>query len=445
MSDAACGQYSLLFLNYHEKKLVESPILWYYIVVADFPRRGRIEEGFRRMEKDCEALLQAHLAEYRREPEVVAGAPGHFHLIGEHSWFFKDKTLSMAVDMPVHVSVSRRNDMNLQFYFVQTKDRRRSSATALKFRKEDRWSNAVKAVLHGFAADGFELPGFDMAVSSRMPPSKGFGITTAMKVAAAVAVRNVCRLDCSDMDLLHVLEQGNRQYLGTDSHMADNVAALFARQGALLVTDHTTMSWDTFDFPFADKTVLLTDAGVPRVDVWNRDTLMQAENVLLLGDIKESRQGVYGGWRYEDSPLLLEEFLSMFPEATRRRLSCIMAEHQNVLEAVGGLQRKNFGQFARAVNNSHRALRDLFDLSCPETDWILKRVAQLDENLEDIRSPTSCGRITGKGFGRCVYTVLDNADVDKYKRKLREYERFFGFHPRCYHVVPSAGARIVEG
>ena len=61
-------------------------------------------------------LNDAHNNEYEKKPEVVVKAPGRFHLIGEHSWFFKDKTLSMAVNIPVYVAVSKRTDSSVKFH-----------------------------------------------------------------------------------------------------------------------------------------------------------------------------------------------------------------------------------------------------------------------------------------------------------------------------------------
>ena len=64
-------------------------------------------------------VKKLHKKEYSVSPAVVASAPGRFHLIGEHTWFFRDKTLSMAVNLPVYVAVSKRKDQNLCFNFVQ--------------------------------------------------------------------------------------------------------------------------------------------------------------------------------------------------------------------------------------------------------------------------------------------------------------------------------------
>ena len=61
--------------------------------------------------------------------------------------------------------------------------------------------------------------------------------------------------------------------------------------------------------------------------------------------------------------------------------------------STGGLisvHRRVFdGVFAHAGK-----MRD-YDISCPEIDWILKRVKEFEPNLDFVRNPVTCGRITG--------------------------------------------------
>jgi galactokinase len=387
---------------------------------------------------------EAHESEYETLPEITVATPGRFHLIGEHSWFFKDKTLSMAVDLPVYVAVSFRDDSSLRFYFPQMNERKRANLSSLKFRKEDRWANAIKSMLYGFTSGGYDLRGMNFTVYSDILPSAGFGITTAIKIGTAYAVRGLLNLRCSDDQLMQVIERGNRLYLGGENHIADNYTALFAKEGTLMLTDHAHGGHETIPFNFSGKTIVLTDARVPRITVWNEDILRQPENVLLLGELKERKASVYGGWYYEENPTEINEVLSVTNEETRRRLMCIMREHEDVLDACAALEKESFGAFARAVNHSHESMRDLYDISCPEIDWILKRLSEINPNFDDVRNPTSCGRITGKGFGRCVYTILDTADVPAFQEKLAEYERIFGFHSASYIVKPAGGVRIVK-
>lgn len=389
-------------------------------------------------------VIEAHEAAYNTKPDIVVSAPSHMHLIGEHSWFFKDKTLSMAVNVPVYIALSFRSDGALHFYFAQQKDRKHTTLSALKFRKEDRWSNALKAIVYGFTSGGFELRGMDMTVYSAMPPSLGFGITTAMKVGAAYAIREAMPFSCSDAQLLQVIERGNKLFLKTRNFLAANYTALYAKKRHVMVTDYATAAHEAVPFDFSGKKILLTDARVQRVTVWNEDELHQPEHVLLLGDLKERKRNVWGGWVYEDNPNEINEVLSGVSEIMRHRLQCIMREHKYVLDAVSALEKHEFGGFARAVNASHKNMRDDYDLSCPEVDWILKRLSMINPNLNDMRNPYSCGRITGKGFGRCAYTILNEDDMPLFKEKLSEYERIFGFHPQCYEIEPADGAHVVS-
>ena len=102
-------------------------------------------------------VKEAHISEYECVPNVMATCPGRFHLIGEHSWFFKDKTLSMAVNLPVYVAISKRDDSSLRFYFPQLNERKKGNVSSLKFKREDRWANAVKAIIYSYMHSGFSL------------------------------------------------------------------------------------------------------------------------------------------------------------------------------------------------------------------------------------------------------------------------------------------------
>ena len=84
-----------------------------------------------------EQVINAHFEEYSEKPSIIVKAPGRFHLLGEHTWYFKDKTLSMAVDIPVYIAASVRNDSSLKFFYSQINDRRRSNITTCKFKKAE--------------------------------------------------------------------------------------------------------------------------------------------------------------------------------------------------------------------------------------------------------------------------------------------------------------------
>ena len=389
-------------------------------------------------------INDAHIEEYGTKPEITAKAPGRFHLIGEHSWFFKDKTLSMAVNLPVYVAVSKRQDTSVHFFYKQINEHKKATVNALKYKKEDRWANACKAIVYGFTSGGFEIGGFDLTVYSEILPSAGFGVTTAIKAATLIALQNLFEVKCTDNELLQILERGNRRFLQSENYLSDNYSALFSKKGNLLITDYFKNSWDYVPFNFSDKKIFLIDTKVPRVSIWNEASIFEPQYALLLGDLREQKANVYGGWQYINNITDINEVLEIETEDVQRKLKSVIREHKDLLEAKAGLETGDFFKFARSVNHSHETMRDMFNMSCPEIDWILKRVGELEPNLELVTNPVTCGRITGKGFGRCLFAVMRENDVENFNSKLNEFEKIFGFHPECYEVEPSDGACIIR-
>ena len=176
---------------------------------------------------------------------------------------------------------------------------------------------------------------------------------------------------------------------------------LFAEENSFLLTDHLKNTHTAIPFSFDNFKILLTDAKVPRISMWSEDSVFTAENFLLMAELKRQKNGY---WIYEESSTEVTDVLSVVPENFRRKLSCLIKEHKRVLDAVNAIQTNNFSKFARVVNDSHDDMRDLYDISCPEIDWLVKRVLELDSSAKQ-GILTSCSRITGKGFGRCTYTI----------------------------------------
>jgi hypothetical protein len=107
-----------------------------------------------------------------------------------------------------------------------------------------------------------------------------------------------------------------------------------------------------------------------------------------------------------------------------------------VLDAEEALRRKDLVSFGKLMNRSHESLRDLYEVSCPELDWLVKRAWETDGVYGS--------RLTGAGFGGCTVTLIEEDAIPAYQEHILQYERIFGFKPEVYVCHPSAGARIVE-
>lgn len=397
---------------------------------------------------DINKLFQKHYQYYGKDAQVAYEVPTFFYLLGEYAWFFKDKSVSMATNIPIYVAVSLRDDTQLNFFFCQLNDERHSNIAGLRFRKEDRWANALKAVIAGFSFYGYSLSGMDITVYSNTKSSSGLNIKASIKVALIMDIIKLFNFDFSinsnPKKILDILEYANKTFLKKENYLADNYTLLFTKSDNILVTNYATQSYDLINFNTNKYTTLLIDTNVPKVRLWKSNSLLQAENVLLLGELKDRRDNVYGGWTYDTSTMAVNEVLQVTSDEMHHKLLAVINEHHYVLALVDALKKNDLGRFMYNINMSHSTLHELYDFSCPEVDWVVKRVSQFAFNPQNILQPLACARMTGRGFGRYVYALLPNDKVNNFLQSLDKYEKIFGFKCIVYQIQTSQGVKQVS-
>jgi len=131
--------------------------------------------------------------------------------------------------------------------------------------------------------------------------------------------------------------------------------------------------------------MVLTDSKVPRVSVEAELEQRTADcntclSVLTAGHNRSIR---------EIAPRELDELLGIVPERKRRRCLHVLEEVRRVSEAEDAISRQDYVSFGKVINKSHASLRSLYEISCPEIDWLTKRALELDGVL--------CFQVGGSG------------------------------------------------
>ncbi|MDR3160761.1 MAG: galactokinase [Spirochaetaceae bacterium] len=378
----------------------------------------------------------SHRKEYaidagRSEPVVIAEAPGRVHYLGEHGEPKARLFLSSAIDRYIQVAVSARKDNSLRFFAADLGERKRTTLINLKYKREDRWANYVKVAIHLFAELGYPVKGLNFTLAGDIPQHVGLASSSAIEVAAAVALKGFFSASVSDRELLNRLGMAKSLFFGKHSKGVDYLIALSARKDHFLLVDEKTMELKRIKSPFSKYKIMLMDSRVPRMG--EDDELKQRRQDIRKGLalLSQKRQGV----SFRDyAPADLVEPMGNLPEEIRRRCLHIVQELQRVNDAVELMKNQDLPGLSRLIFHSHESLRDLYEVSCPEIDWLVKRAQELEGVLGS--------RMTGHGFGGCTYTIIDEKSIDEYQRRLEDYERIFGFHP-LFHTVKLAGAARV--
>ncbi len=377
-------------------------------------------------------ILALHKNEYAVSPEVVAVAPGSVNLMGSHTDYNSGYVIKSTIDRWVTIGVSKRKDNSLRFYAADLDERKRTTITNLKYKREDRWANYPKGALFELYKLGYVFKGIDITITGNIPQKIGLSSSAAIEVAVLLAVKKLYSLDINDMQLIKCAAVAESSFMGTGSEITDQLVSFVSKRGNVIFLDSRTQEYSYIPFKFDEIKFLVTNSNVPHGDIANELSERRNECKECVSLLNKKKKGTA---LRDYSVYDLQHSMGIVPENLRRICKHVVEENQRTLEAKEALLVSDLVTYGKLLNRSHESLRDQYEVSCPEIDWLVKRSWELDCVLGS--------RLTGSGFGGCTITLIKKDEMEQYIEKLEEYERIFGFECDYFFCEPTERARVI--
>ena len=129
----------------------------------------------------------------------------------------------------------------------------------------------------------------------------------------------------------------------------------------------------------------------------------------------------------------LEQYARDLPDVVYRRCRHVISENGRTLNAARALEEREVARFGRLMGESHRSLRDDFEVSCTELDLMV----ELAQKVEGVYG----ARLTGGGFGGCTINLVARDAVAEFERNvLPAYQTATGVKPEMYVCEAADGA-----
>jgi galactokinase len=282
---------------------------------------------------------------------------------------------------------------------------------------------------------GLPVKGLNFTVTGDIPQQIGLASSSAIETASAVALRGFYHARIADMELARQLSEAHALFFDKKPEPADYIAGLSARKDQFLLIDESNLTVQKIKSPLTRCKILLTDSRVPRLGIDGELGTRKNELQDALDLLSQNRDTDAGFREFAETDLA--ESAGNLPEELRRRSLHVVQEIRRVQDAADCLSRADLPGFSRLIFHSHESLRDLFEVSCPEIDWMVKRAQETEGVLG--------ARMTGQGFGGCTYAIVKNEAVNEYRKRLEDYERIFGFRPGIYEVKIASGSKVIPG
>ncbi len=374
------------------------------------------------------------IKEYGQSPRALASAPGVVHLFGEQIEYAKGQTLGFAIAERVWVAVAPRQDHLVKMFSTQANDHKKCALASLKYKKEDRWANLLKGVLLGLDNLGCTISGVDFLVHGEVPLNKGLASSSALTVATSLALCEMYKFSLTDAQLVYVSYTAETQFMQRPSQVSSCFISFHAHAGACYHLDLRSLENRSLRITDGQHHFYFLDSSVVASGV--QEDLREREALYL--SIRPSLKQKTGYKDVRDIGIReLNQAISSMNEDKRRICQHIHSEELRINLAIDCVEATQFEALGRHMTRSHDSLRDVYDCSCPELDWIAKHA----QNVPSYQG----ARMLGGGFGGGVVLLCQGKPEiieSQLKSFVEEYERIFGFKLPVRRILPSAGASV---
>lgn len=366
-------------------------------------------------------------------------APGRVNLIGEHTDYNGGHVFPCALTLGTYGIARKREDNKLRFYSVNFERLGviESSLEDLKPYKAAEWTNYPKGVMWAFEERGYKLPnGLDILLYGNIPNGSGLSSSASLEVLTGVILKDMFGFDVSMTDIALIGQFSENNFNGCNCGIMDQFASAMGKKDNAIFLDTNTLQYEYAPVVLEDAKIVIINSKVKHslVDSAYNDRRNECETALkelqevvavqTLGDLTEEAFE-----KHKDA---------IKSEIKQKRARHAVYENQRTIRAVEALKENRIEEFGKLMNESHRSLRDDYEVSCKEID-ILVDLAWETEGVIG-------SRITGGGFGGCTVSIVKNDAVDGFIKNIGEqYLAKVGHEAEFYVVDIGDGARVLNG
>jgi galactokinase len=312
---------------------------------------------------------------FGRTPSLAARAPGRVNLIGEHVDYCGGFVLPMAIERDTLIGAApRASSGGPPVARVHSTAYHETVELPLEpcMRQPaggPAWSRYVAGVIAGFDDRGVAIPPFDAVIDSTVPLGGGLSSSASLEVAMATMLAALTSHAIPAIDLAILCQRAEHAFAGVPCGAMDQCASTLCLRDHLLLLDCRSLEVVQVPFVRRDLTVLVTNSNVRHSlsdDGYaaRRADCERAAAILGVASLREATAAQVNAARGE------------LGDRCFRRARHVVAEIARTQAAADALTRDRWDTFGELMAESHRSLRDDYEVSCPELDLLVELAAR---------------------------------------------------------------------
>lgn len=355
------------------------------------------------------------------EEASIWRAPGRVNLIGEHTDYNLGLVLPMAIEFACYVAAAPSNSGRLRVYSEQFGEFAEWAVNEIpNLKPRGHWSDRVAGVAWELMRSGIRVAPKNLFIDSDVPLGAGLSSSAALGVAVTLALADV------PIDQTPPLARAaETDFIGVPCGIMDQFVSAHGQPGAAILLDCRDLAWRAVPLP-PGMAVLVANSMV-------KHELGSSAYSTRVAECQAAARRI-GVESLRDASL---DQLDRVHDATlRKRARHVITENRRVEQFAAAADAGDCQRMGRLAVESHRSLRDDYEVSCEELDFLVHTALTVPG--------VSGARMTGGGFGGCTVNFVRPDAISELKETLStRYREHRGITPHLYVCAASEGASRV--
>ncbi|MEQ6123109.1 galactokinase [Pseudotenacibaculum sp. MALMAid0570] len=360
---------------------------------------------------------------------ILSFAPGRINIIGEHTDYNDGFALPAAIDKGIFAALSITENNLCTVTSLDLEESFQFQLTNLNSIKNGGWKNYVIGVVAEIQKTGKKLSNFNLMISGDIPQGSGLSSSAALENSIVNGLNELLDLKLSKEKMILISQKAEHNYVGVQCGIMDQYASMFGVKGTALLLDCRDLNSTPISIQLHDHSLLLVNSNIQHSlaeSAYNNRRKVCEKISKILG-IKSLRDA------NEEQVIKLID--SMNSEDVLKALY-VVQENQRVKKAVELLKENNLPELGQLLYQTHKGLKDQYQVSCEELDFLVDFTKNQDSVLG--------ARMMGGGFGGCTLNLIRKDSINQFKNNIsKAYLQAFQKECSFYLVHASDGVKII--
>ncbi len=360
-------------------------------------------------------------------------APGRVNLIGEHTDYNDGLVLPAAIEFYCWAAIARRRDRKLAIHSENFHETIEKDLDSLSPPAKKHWTNYPLGVAWALRQAGKPLTGANIYIAGEIPLGSGLSSSAAIEVAVGFALLGNSGHEVDRTELARLCQRAENEFVGARVGIMDQFVSCYGRASHALLVDCRSLEYKYVKLQ-PDVQLVICNTMVKHElasSEYNARRAECEEGIHLLGEVYPEIRALRDVSLHQ-----LENQRARLSRKVFARCRHVITENARVKSAVEAFGKGNIKDLGTLMQDSHRSLRDDYEVSCKELDLMVE-IASAQPGLVG-------ARMTGGGFGGCTINLVEAAAVNDFKRNVAaEYSSRTGLTPEIYVSPASEGVQQI--